>query len=158
MREPSRRETTLGCATDQVQLAVRRAFGVQLRAGSDPALRRLLGRVEHVSWGQATTLSLSTSCSPSSGACSAWSASGPPLTPRPHADPPDQTWLRGPHDDGDYDDVILLVLSTVVAIESCSLRDGGRLPVIVASLSPNDERLSLVPRLSWAAPRAPPVA
>ena len=60
MTEPSRRETTIGCATDEAQLAARRAFVPQFRAGSEPAQRRPLGRVEHVSWGQATTFSPST--------------------------------------------------------------------------------------------------
>ena len=55
MTEPSRRDPTIGRATDEAQLAARRAFVVQLRAGSEPAQRRLLGRVEHVSSGQATT-------------------------------------------------------------------------------------------------------
>jgi hypothetical protein len=80
------------------------------------------------------------------------------LTPLAHASPPDQTWPSGLYDDGDYDDVVLLVLSTVVVIESFSLRDGGRLPVAVASPSPNAERPSQVPRPSSAPPRAPPVA
>jgi hypothetical protein len=40
MKEPSRRETTIGRATDEAQLAACRAFAVQSRAG-----RRLLGRV-----------------------------------------------------------------------------------------------------------------
>jgi len=67
MTEPSRRETTIiGRATDEAQLAARRAFVVQFRAGSEPAQRRLLGRVEHVSSGQATAFSPSTSCPPSS--------------------------------------------------------------------------------------------
>lgn len=64
MRDPSRRETTIGRATDQAQHAACRAFAVQFRAG-----RRPLGRVERVWSGQATTFSPSTSCSPSSDAC-----------------------------------------------------------------------------------------
>jgi hypothetical protein len=80
------------------------------------------------------------------------------LTPLAHASPPDQTWLNGLYDNGDYDDVVLLVLSNVVAIESFSLRDGGRLPAVVASLSRRDGRPSQVPRPSSAPPRAPPVA
>jgi len=80
------------------------------------------------------------------------------LTPLAHAGPPDQTWLGGLYDNGDYDDVVLLVLSNVVAIESFSLRDGGRLPAVGASPSLHDERPSQVPRPSSAPPRAPPVA
>jgi hypothetical protein len=80
------------------------------------------------------------------------------LTPLAHAGPPDQTWLSGLYDNGDYDDVVVLVLSTVVAIESFSLRDVGRLPAVVASPSLHDGRPSQAPRLSSAPPRAPPVA
>jgi hypothetical protein len=79
------------------------------------------------------------------------------LTPVAHAGPPDQTWLSGLYDNGDYDDVVLLILSNVGAIESFSLRDGGRLTAVVASPSLHDERPSQVPRLSSAPPRAPPV-
>jgi hypothetical protein len=75
-----------------------------------------------------------------------------------HTLPLDQTWLGGLYDNGDYDDVVLLVLSNVVAVESFSLRDGGRLPAVVASLSPHDERPSQMPRPPSAPPRAPPVA
>jgi hypothetical protein len=80
------------------------------------------------------------------------------LTPLAHAGPPDQTWLSGLYDNGDYDDAVALVLSTVVAIESFSLRDVGRLPVVIATPSPHDERPSPVPRPSSALPRAPPAA
>jgi hypothetical protein len=72
----SRRETIVGCVPDGAQLAARRAFVVRLRAGSEPAQRRLLGRVEHVSSGQATAFSPSTSRSPSPDACSPRSMSG----------------------------------------------------------------------------------
>jgi hypothetical protein len=81
------------------------------------------------------------------------------LTPLAHASPPDQTWVSGLYDNDDYDDVVLLILSNVVAIESFSPRDGGRLSTVVASPpSPHDERPSQVPRPSSASPRAPPVA
>jgi hypothetical protein len=80
------------------------------------------------------------------------------LTPLAHAGPPDQTWLGGLYDNGDYDDVVALVLSTVAAIEFFSLRDFGRLPAVVRSSSPHDERPSQAPRPSSAAPRAPPAA
>ena len=79
------------------------------------------------------------------------------LLPLAHAGSPDQTWLSGLYDNGDYDDVVLLVLSNVGAIESFSLRGGGRLPAVVASPSLHDERPSQVSRLSSAPPRAPPV-
>jgi transcriptional regulator GlxA family with amidase domain len=76
MTEPSRRETIVGRGTDEAQLAARRAFVVQFRAGRERAQRGLLGRVDHVSSRQATTFSASTSCAPSSEACSPRSLSG----------------------------------------------------------------------------------
>ena len=54
MTEPARREPIVGRATDEAQLAARRALVVQFHAGGEPAQRRLLGRVEHMSAGQAT--------------------------------------------------------------------------------------------------------
>ncbi len=42
-----------------------------------------------------------------------------------HASPPDQTWLGGWFDDSDFDDIVVLVTSTVAALELC--------PVVLAS-------------------------
>ncbi len=38
------------------------------------------------------------------------------LVPLAHASPPDQTWLGGLWDDGDHDDVVLLVTAGVKAL------------------------------------------
>jgi hypothetical protein len=40
------------------------------------------------------------------------------LGPLAHATPPDPTYIPGLYDDADYDDVVLLVLSTVGALDS----------------------------------------
>jgi hypothetical protein len=99
MTEPSRRATTSRCATDEGELATRSAF-VRFRAGSEPAQRRMLGRVEHVSSGRATTFSPSTSRWPSSDACSPRSISGGRTDPglQRHADL--QAWIPA-HPDAD---------------------------------------------------------
>ena len=43
------------------------------------------------------------------------------LGPLAHASPPDPTYIPGLYDDADYDDVILLVLSTVGALDEAPL-------------------------------------
>ena len=80
------------------------------------------------------------------------------LTPLAQASPPDPTWLRGLYDDGDYDDIVVMVLSDVAAVEA-SMRhgDGPRLR-IVAPAPPNDESPRLRLRPSASSPRAPPIA
>ena len=40
------------------------------------------------------------------------------LTPAAYATPPDQTWIGGWYDDGDYDDVVVLATSTAGAASS----------------------------------------
>jgi hypothetical protein len=37
------------------------------------------------------------------------------LVPLAHASPPDPTWIPGIYDDGDFDDVVLIIVSTVGA-------------------------------------------
>ncbi len=39
------------------------------------------------------------------------------LVPLAHASPPDQTWIRGLYDDGDYDDVVILGTSAVAVLD-----------------------------------------
>jgi hypothetical protein len=49
-----------------------------------------------------------------------------------HASPPDPDWLGGLWDNGDYDDIILLVTSGVGAADSHSTDDDAR-PIVIAS-------------------------
>jgi hypothetical protein len=76
-----------------------------------------------------------------------------------HASPPDPDWLGGLWDNGDYDDIILLVTSGVGAADSHSTVDDAR-PIVIASrlASPPDGN-RLPARPLFAAPtRAPPTA
>jgi hypothetical protein len=76
-----------------------------------------------------------------------------------HASPPDPDWLGGLWDNGDYDDIILLVTSGVGVADSHSTDDDAR-PTDIASplvLPPDENRLPARPL--FASPtRAPPSA
>jgi hypothetical protein len=79
------------------------------------------------------------------------------LGPLAHASPPDPTYIPGLYDNADYDDVILLVLSTVGALD-------GVPPVLAPVDLPVVEILAHRPPSPLAAPefgptltRGPPV-
>ena len=78
------------------------------------------------------------------------------LTVLAHASPPDPDWIGGFWDDGDYDDVVLLVTSGVGVAES-HLRAEARPVVLVSALvsAPDENRLPAHPHAS-APTRAPP--
>jgi hypothetical protein len=76
-----------------------------------------------------------------------------------HASPPDPDWLGGLWDNGDYDDIILLVTSGVGIADSHSTDDDAR-PIVVASplvAPPDANRLPARP-LFESPTRAPPSA
>jgi hypothetical protein len=73
-----------------------------------------------------------------------------------YASPPDPDWISGLWDNGDYDDIILLVTSGVGITDSHSIQDGR--PLIVVSelvMTVDDAPLATRPQLS-APTRAPP--
>jgi len=77
------------------------------------------------------------------------------LTPLAHASPPDPTWVAGLWDDGDHDDVILLVCATAAAVHSPPPTLDSRRAIVgvVTGLDPD------APPFRAAAPvatRAPP--
>ncbi|PYM91494.1 MAG: hypothetical protein DME04_18950 [Candidatus Rokuibacteriota bacterium] len=80
------------------------------------------------------------------------------LTPVALASPADPTWIAGIYDDGDYDDVILLVTSASSTLVS---RSGHAVPLDLAPAGPirdAEARLGLgVVRLAFEG-RAPPLA
>jgi hypothetical protein len=76
-----------------------------------------------------------------------------------HASPPDPDWLGGLWDNGDYDDIILLVTSGVGVADSHSIHDDA-CPIVIASpfVAPPDGK-PLPTRPLFASPtRAPPSA
>ena len=73
-----------------------------------------------------------------------------------YASPPDPDWISGLWDNGDYDDIILLVTSGVGITDSHAIEDGHPLVVVSELVSTvDDARLAARPRLS-ASTRAPP--
>ncbi len=76
-----------------------------------------------------------------------------------HASPPDPDWLGGLWDNGDYDDIILLVTSGVGAADSHSAVDDTRPIVIIGPLVAPAEGSRLPARPLFASStRAPPTA
>jgi len=80
------------------------------------------------------------------------------LAPAAHAAPPDQSWIPGLYDDADFDDVVLLITSSLGAIQSnivWSLRPVA-LVLSLALALPSESR-PMRP-LSSVLGRAPPLA
>src|SRR5262245_25639239 len=80
------------------------------------------------------------------------------LRPLAHASPPDPTYVPGISDDADYDDVVLLALSTVAALDGVPpllVRIG---PLIVEVLSHGPSSPRAAPELGSALTRGPPAA
>src|SRR6266403_2002541 len=76
--------------------------------------------------------------------------------PLAHASPPDPGWIAGFWDDGDYDDVVLLVTSAVGTADSHLPYQTISAAVVIASVSvPDESSLSACPLSSWHT-RAPP--
>jgi hypothetical protein len=76
-----------------------------------------------------------------------------------HASPPDPDWLGGLWDNGDYDDVILLVTSGVGVADSHSIDDDARPTDIASRLVSTSDTNRLPARPLFASPtRAPPSA
>jgi len=73
-----------------------------------------------------------------------------------YASPPDPDWISGLWDNGDYDDIILLVTSGVGITDSHAIENGRPLVVVSELLAiVDDAPLAARPRLS-APTRAPP--
>ncbi len=80
------------------------------------------------------------------------------LAPLAQASPPDQTWISGFYDDADYDDVVLIITSSVgVADGVLRARLPSPLPV-VAPARHLDEADPSRPHLLSTPTRAPPLA
>ena len=72
------------------------------------------------------------------------------------ASPPDPGWISGLWDNGDYDDVILLVTSGVGVADSHTIEDGRPFVIVCAlATTEDDDRLDARPSLS-SPTRAPP--
>src|SRR5262245_12693042 len=73
-----------------------------------------------------------------------------------YASPPDPDWISGLWDNGDYDDIILLVTSGVGVADSHAIEDGRPFVIVVALAATDDgDRIPARPRPS-SPTRAPP--
>jgi hypothetical protein len=73
-----------------------------------------------------------------------------------YASPPDPDWISGLWDNGDYDDIVLFVMSGVGITATHAIEDGRPFVVVSALVSTVDEtRLAARPRLA-SPTRAPP--
>ena len=73
-----------------------------------------------------------------------------------YASPPDPDWISGLWDNGDYDDIILLVTSGVGIADSHTIEDGRPFVSVCAlAIAEDDDRLDARPPLS-SPTRAPP--
>jgi hypothetical protein len=78
------------------------------------------------------------------------------LTPMAFASPPDPTWLPGLYDDGDYDDVVLLITSGGGVADMCPLEDARPILDVVAALAPRHEPQASARIPARRSTRAPP--
>jgi hypothetical protein len=78
------------------------------------------------------------------------------LTPLAYASPPDPSWIRGVYDDGDSDDVVLLVTSGGGAVEPFPLDDIHPAQMASARVYRPDEESKSAPTLFSNPSRAPP--
>jgi hypothetical protein len=74
-----------------------------------------------------------------------------------YATPPDPTYLAGFWDNADYDDVVILVTSSIGSTDTHTESDLNRLLVAVYPVLPREESLLPGALLSPHSPRAPPV-
>jgi len=77
------------------------------------------------------------------------------LVPLADASPPDPTYLAGFWDNADYDDVVILVTSSIGSTDTHAQRDLIRLPV-VALILPGEKELLPAALYSPHPSRAPP--
>jgi len=78
------------------------------------------------------------------------------LVPLAYASPPDPTYLSGIWDDADYDDVVILVTSSVGSTDTHKPCDLIRLLIGVLLIVPEEQGLPRAASLFLPAPRAPP--
>jgi hypothetical protein len=77
------------------------------------------------------------------------------LTPLAQASPADPTWVAGFWDDGDYDDVVLLVCATAAAVQSAPPAPDSR-RVLVGTVPTADPGAPPFRAVAAVATRAPP--
>ena len=79
------------------------------------------------------------------------------LVPMAYASPPDQTWLAGLYDNGDFDDVVVLLTSSVGLTGTPPLAHAATDVLCVKSASMPDETFVPSTVLAVTQTRAPPL-
>ena len=80
------------------------------------------------------------------------------VVPLAYASPPDQTWIGGWYDDGDYDDVVIAVTGTVALVDAASHVEVRPVPLVVGVATLGDDHIVRALRSAPRQPRAPPSA
>jgi len=80
------------------------------------------------------------------------------LTPLAYADPPDPTWVSGFFDDGDNDDAVFLVTSSLATVDPFPLCDWSPFPVFGPRVAFEPPGPASTPDSSTADARAPPLS
>ena len=78
------------------------------------------------------------------------------LVPLAYASPPDPTYLAGIWDDADYDDVVVLVTSSLGSTDTLKTNDPVRPFIGIPLVLPMEKNLSPIVSLPLSSPRAPP--
>ena len=74
-----------------------------------------------------------------------------------YATPPDPTYLSGFWDNADYDDVVILITSSIGSTDGHLESESIRPLIVVAPVLPGEEELPATALLARNSPRAPPV-
>src|ERR1043166_405378 len=80
------------------------------------------------------------------------------LTPAAHASPPDQSWIAGLYDNGDFDDVVLLITGDLGAVRPCTVSSLRPVAAVVGFVTPTDSEPQRLSPQSSDLSRAPPLA
>ena len=77
------------------------------------------------------------------------------LPPIAHAVPTDPVWIPGFYDDNDYDDVVLLIIGAVSAVDSSVVDPVGPAVVCLGRITPSRSQPVLLRPLASFSTRAP---
>jgi len=80
------------------------------------------------------------------------------LLPLAYAEPPDPTWVSGYFDDGDGDDTVFVVTSSLATVDSFPLCDWSPFPVFGPRVALDIPDLASTQYSSAADARAPPLS
>jgi hypothetical protein len=80
------------------------------------------------------------------------------VTPLAYAEPPDPTWVSGYFDDGDNDDAVFVVTSSLATVDPFPLCDWSPFPVFGPRVALETPGLASTLYFSTADARAPPLS